>query len=68
MQDFSVHPLITVDPHGIWLYVDGVRVCNLDDMTIYDFGSRITIEGGLIFEVLPPIWKSCLSALGLSFS
>ncbi len=57
MQDFRVDPLIAVDIHGIWLYVDGVCVCNLDDMTIYDFDSRITIEGGLVFEVLPPIWE-----------
>jgi hypothetical protein len=68
MCDFSVHPLIALDTHGIWLYVDGVRVCNLDDMTIYDFDSRITIEGGLVFEVLPPLWASCLRAIGLSFS
>ena len=68
MPDFSVRPCIVIDLGGAWLYVDGVRVCNLDDMTVYDFDTRLSIEGGLVFEVLPATWKPCLSALGISFS
>jgi len=65
MQEFSSCPAIVIDPTGVWLHVDGVRVCDLDDMQIYDFGQRITVEGGVLFEVLPPVWRPLLQRLGL---
>ena len=68
MLNFSVNPRIVLDIDGAWLYVDGVRVCNLDDMTVYDFDTRLSIEGGLVFEVLPASWKPCLKALGIALS
>ena len=65
MQDFSSRPALVIDQVGVWLYVDGARVCDLDDMAVYDFGQRLTIEGGLVFEVLPPEWRPLLQQLGL---
>ena len=65
MQDFSLRPALVIDQAGVWLYVDGARVCALDDMAVYDFGQRLTIEGGLVFEVLPPEWRPLLRWLGL---
>jgi hypothetical protein len=65
MQDFSSRPALVIDQAGVWLYVDGAPVCDLDDMAVYDFGQRLTIEGGLVFEVLPPEWRPLLQQLGL---
>lgn len=65
MQDFSSRPALVIDQVGVWLYVDGARVCDLDDMAVHDFGQRLTIEGGLVFEVLPPEWRPLLQQLGL---
>lgn len=65
MCDFSPRPSLVIDQTGVWLYVNGARVCDLDDMAVYDFGQRLTIEGGLVFEVLPPEWRLLLKQLGL---
>ncbi len=65
MCDFSPRPSRVIDQTGVWLYVNGARVCDLDDMAVYDFGQRLTIEGGLVFEVLPPEWRPLLQQLGL---
>ena len=62
----SARPALVIDHTGAcWLYVDGVRVADMDDLTVYDFGQRLTIEGGLVFEVLPPEWRPLLQQLGL---
>jgi hypothetical protein len=54
-----------IDQAGVWLYVDGVRVADMNDLTVYDFGQRLTVESGLVFEVLPPEWRPRLQQLGL---
>lgn len=64
-REFSARPALVIDQAGVWLYVDGVRVADMDDLTVYDFGQRLTIEGGLVFEVLPPEWRPLLQQLGL---
>lgn len=64
-REFSARPALVIDQAGVWLYVDGAPVCDLDDMAVYDFGQRLTVEGGLVFEVLPPEWRPLLQQLGL---
>ncbi len=64
-REFSARPALVIDHTGAcWLYVDGVRVADMNDLTVYDFGQRLTVESGLVFEVLPPAWKPRLVALG----
>lgn len=64
-REFSARPALVIDHTGVcWLYVDGVRVADMDDLTVYDLGQRLTVEGGFVFEVLPPAWKPRLVALG----
>ena len=64
-REFSARPALVIDQAGVWLYVDGVRVADMNDLTVYDFGQRLTVEGGLVFEVLPPEWRQLLQQLGL---
>ena len=64
-REFSARPALVIDQAGVWLYVDGVRVADMNDLTVYDFGQRLTVESGLVFEVLPPEWRPRLQQLGL---
>lgn len=48
-----------------WLFVDGKPVADLSEMRLLDFGSYITVEGGLVYEKLPAIWREQLKILGL---
>ena len=64
-REFSARPALVIDQAGVWLYVDGVRVADMNDLTVYDFGQRLTVESGLVFEVLPPEWRPLLQQLGL---
>ena len=64
-REFSARPALVIDQAGVWLYVDGVRVADMNDLTVYAFGQRRTVESGLVFEVLPPEWRPRLQQLGL---
>ncbi len=46
--------------------MDGIPTADLEEMRLIDFGSFISVEGGLIYETLPAEeWRDKLQALGL---
>lgn len=59
----------TLKPEGgrLWLVnPENERVCDLREMQLLDFGSTISIEGGLLnFDLEAQKWRECLIALGL---
>lgn len=61
-------PLYTIKRYqdGLWLFVDGTPTADLAEMRLIDFGSFISVEGGLIYETLPADeWRGKLRTLGL---
>ncbi|WP_033136974.1 hypothetical protein [Aeromonas finlandensis] len=52
-----------------WLLVDGTLTADLAEMRLIDFGSFISVEGGLVYETLPAQpWRETLLALGLEIA
>ena len=65
-MDRKPHYAIQEHQDALWLFVDGTPTADLEDMRLIDFGSFISVEGGLIYETLPA--EECrdkLQALGM---
>ncbi|QQM83469.1 hypothetical protein JII91_29975 (plasmid) [Klebsiella quasipneumoniae] len=65
-MDRKPHYAIQEHQDALWLFVDGTPTADLEEMRLIDFGSFISVEGGLIYETLPAEeWRDKLQALGL---
>ena len=65
-MDRKPHYAIQDHQGALWLFVDGTPTADLEEVRLIDFGSFISVEGGLIYETLPAEeWRDKLQALGL---
>ncbi len=65
-MEFDKHDL-EIDGDRVWLLdAGGQRLCDLQEMQLLDFGSRISVEGGLLnFDLDAGEWRQRLLDAGV---
>ena len=51
-MDRKPHYAIQEHQGALWLFVDGTPTADLEEVRLIDFGSFISVEGGLMYRTL----------------